>query len=106
MTFFPSASRHFVFLLALLIALFFALPDALFADGADPEPDAANRAFTSGNYDESAHLFQKIIDTRGYSASLCFNLANAEAQTTTSGSAPFSSWASVRSACAVFEPSR
>jgi tetratricopeptide (TPR) repeat protein len=50
------------------------------ADSADPELDAANRAYTYGNYDEAAGLFQKMVLTRGYSASLCFNLANAEAK--------------------------
>jgi hypothetical protein len=46
----------------------------------DPDLDAANRAYTYGNYEEAAGLFQKIIDRRGYSASLCFDLANAEAR--------------------------
>jgi len=47
---------------------------------ADSDLDAAQSAYTSGSYDQSAKLFQQIIATRGYSASLCFDLANAEAQ--------------------------
>jgi tetratricopeptide (TPR) repeat protein len=47
---------------------------------ADDQLDAANRAYTYGSYDEAARLFQQIIDTRGYSAPLCFDLANAEAR--------------------------
>ncbi len=47
---------------------------------ADEQLDAANRAYTTGSFEEAAGLFQKIVDTRGYSASLCFNLANAEAR--------------------------
>jgi hypothetical protein len=65
---------------ALALALAVAFPSALIADGADPDVDAANRAFTYGNYDESARLFEKIIADRGYSAALCFDLANAEAK--------------------------
>jgi tetratricopeptide (TPR) repeat protein len=47
---------------------------------AEDDLDAANRAYTYGSYDEAAGLFQKIIDARGYSAPLCFDLANAEAR--------------------------
>ena len=47
---------------------------------ADGDLDAANRAYANGSYDEAAGLFQKIVDQRGYSASLCFDLANAEAR--------------------------
>ena len=47
---------------------------------ADSDLDAANRAYTYGSYDEAAGLFQKIIESRGYSAALCFDLANAEAR--------------------------
>jgi tetratricopeptide (TPR) repeat protein len=64
----------------LLVLALLLFPLALRADSADPNLDAANRAYTSGNYEESARLFQQIIDTRGYSAPLCFNLANAEAR--------------------------
>jgi hypothetical protein len=74
--FFPSFRR--LALTLLLIASGFTT--YALADGADPELDAANRAFAYGNYDEAAGLFQKMILTRGYSASLCFNLANAEAK--------------------------
>ncbi|HUB66154.1 MAG TPA: hypothetical protein VL981_01560 [Candidatus Methylacidiphilales bacterium] len=47
---------------------------------ADVNLDQANKAYLRGNYEEAAALFQQIVDTRGYSAALCFNLANAEAR--------------------------
>jgi tetratricopeptide (TPR) repeat protein len=47
---------------------------------ADTTLDEANQAYFSGNYQEAAKLFQQIIDAHGYSAALCFNLANAEAR--------------------------
>jgi len=65
-------------LLCLLLALL--LPASLLADSPDTDLDAANRAYTSGSYDEAAKLFRQLIATRGYSAPLCFNLANAEAR--------------------------
>jgi tetratricopeptide (TPR) repeat protein len=65
----------------------FLFPFLLFADGADPQLDAANRAYANGSYDESARLFQQMVDTRGYSAPLCFDLANAEAQAGHTGAA-------------------
>ena len=66
-------------LLRLVVALFVL---ALFATGvrADDDLDAANRAYTAAQYDDAATQFQKIIDQRGYSAALCFDLANAEAR--------------------------
>ena len=64
--------------------LLFLVPFLLHAD---TELDAANRAYTYGNYDESAKLFQQIIATRGYSAPLCFDLANAEAKAGHTGAA-------------------
>jgi hypothetical protein len=70
---------HFLFL-AVLSVLLTTCPSFLRADGTDPDLDAANRAFTYGSYEESAQLFQKIIAARGYSAALCFDLANAEAK--------------------------
>jgi len=70
MNFFPQAWR--------LFALLLVCPFILHADSADPEFDAANRAYTYGGYEESAKLYQQIISTRGYSAPLCFGLANAE----------------------------
>jgi len=73
MNLFLHSFRVFVLSLSLF-------PILLRADGSDPELDAANRAYTYGSYDESARLFQKIIATRGYSASLCFDLANAESR--------------------------
>ena len=45
---------------------------------ADTDLDAANQAYSSGNYEEASRLFQQIIDARGYSTALCFDLANAE----------------------------
>jgi len=77
MTYPLSSLRLFALLLALLAASFSL---HLQADSSDPELDAANRAYTYGSYDEAAGLFQKIILNRGYSAALCFNLANAEAK--------------------------
>lgn len=48
------------------------------ADNVDTELDAANRAYQAGHYDESARLFRQLVDTRGYSAPLLFDLGNAE----------------------------
>jgi tetratricopeptide (TPR) repeat protein len=59
----------------------------LLADGNDADLDAANRAYTAGSYDDAAKLFQQIITTRGYSAPLCFDLANAEARAGHTGDA-------------------
>jgi tetratricopeptide (TPR) repeat protein len=42
--------------------------------------DAANRDYTEGHYDQAASQFQDLIQAHGYSAALCFNLANAEAK--------------------------
>ena len=70
----------FLHQLRLLTFSLFLSPFLLHAGGSDPELDAANHAYTDGSYDESAKLFQQIIATRGYSASLCFDLANAEAR--------------------------
>ena len=42
--------------------------------------DTANQAYMAGRYDEAARGFQELINANGYSASLCFNLANAEAK--------------------------
>jgi tetratricopeptide (TPR) repeat protein len=66
------------FLLFLLLAL--GLIPAVRADGPGDELDAANRAYTEGRYDEAARQFQELIQARGYSAPLCFDLANAEAK--------------------------
>ena len=78
--FLAGAFRLFTFSL-------FLFPFFLHADGPDPDLDAANRAYTSGSYDESAKLFQQIIAARGYSAPLCFDLANAEARAGHTGAA-------------------
>jgi tetratricopeptide (TPR) repeat protein len=64
----------------LLTFSLFLFPLLLRADVSDPDLDAANRAYRAGSYEESARLFQQIIATRGYSAPLCFDLANAEAR--------------------------
>ena len=71
-------------LLALSLFLF---PFHLHATGSDSDLDAANRAYNSGSYDASAKLFQQIIASHGYSASLCFDLANAEARAGHAGAA-------------------
>jgi tetratricopeptide (TPR) repeat protein len=72
---------------AFCLFIFFLIPFLLHADGSDSELDAANRAYTYGSYDESAKLFQQIIAARGYSAPLCFDLANAEARAGHAGTA-------------------
>ena len=40
--------------------------------------ESANRAFQTGHYEDAARLFQDAISLRGYSAPLCFDLANAQ----------------------------
>jgi tetratricopeptide (TPR) repeat protein len=47
---------------------------------ADDDLAAANQAYATGSYEEAASLFQKLVDQRGFSAPLCFDLANAEAR--------------------------
>jgi tetratricopeptide (TPR) repeat protein len=42
--------------------------------------DAANQAYTEGHYDQAARQFQELIEEHGYSAPLCFDLANAESK--------------------------
>jgi len=78
-----------IFLHPLRLFAFFLLlfPHLVYGDASDPELDAANRAYTNGSYDESARLFQQIIAARGYSAPLCFDLANAEARAGRTGAA-------------------
>ena len=68
---------HFLkgFWLSLLLSVVF-----IATSRGDNDLAAANRAYASGSYDEAAGLFQKIVDQRGFSAPLCFNLANAEAR--------------------------
>jgi len=70
-----------------LLLAFFLLPFLLHAQSPDPDLDAANRAYTDGKYEQSAQLFQQLIHARGYSAQLCFNLANAEAKSDHVGAA-------------------
>jgi tetratricopeptide (TPR) repeat protein len=65
--------RFHVCLVLLLVAL-------LSCRAADEALDAANRAYTYGSYDEAAQQFARIIQQRGYSAALCFDLGNAEAR--------------------------
>jgi tetratricopeptide (TPR) repeat protein len=67
----------FGFFLASLLIL---LPAPARAQGDDVSLGAANQAFEDGRYDEAARLFQQLIEQRGYSAPLCFNLGNAEAK--------------------------
>jgi tetratricopeptide (TPR) repeat protein len=81
---FPGLRSPLVLPSILVLALFLFFGFALHADD---DLDAANHAYTSGSYAEAAHLFQQIIDKRGYSASLCFDLANAEAQVGHTGNA-------------------
>ena len=67
--------------LFLLLALVLVTTLGAFAqDSADDPLDAANQAYTEGHYDQAARAFQDLIQSRGYSAPLCFDLANAEAK--------------------------
>jgi tetratricopeptide (TPR) repeat protein len=77
---------HF-FLRPLRLFAFLLFPFLLHAEGSDSELDAANSAYTYGGYDESAKLFQQMITARGYSAPLCFDLANAEEKAGHTGAA-------------------
>ena len=54
---------------------------------ADDDLSAANSAYAGGSYEEAAGLFQKIVDQRGFSAPLCFDLANAQARAGHAGQA-------------------
>ncbi len=63
----------------LYLFAFTLLPLLLHADTKE-DFEAANRAYTYGSYDEAAKLFQALVDSQGYSAPLCFNLANAQAR--------------------------
>jgi tetratricopeptide (TPR) repeat protein len=58
--------------------LFVLAAAILRADPAGDALDAANQAYTAGHYEEAARGFQELINAHGYSAPLCFNLANAE----------------------------
>ena len=44
---------------------------------ASSDLDAANRSFARGQYSDAARQYQKIIDAKGYSAPLLFDLGNA-----------------------------
>jgi hypothetical protein len=69
--------RFFSFLPAATFAALLFFP-VLRADPVDTRLDEANRAFQDGRTDEAVVLFQQLITDRGYSAPLCFDLANAE----------------------------
>lgn len=73
------------FALRLIFSLFLSLAGAR-AD-TTVTLDAANEAYGQGRYDEAITLFQQLIESQGYSASLCFNLANAEAKAGHAGQA-------------------
>jgi len=87
MYFFPNRLRFLSHTFRLFAFSLFLFPFLLHADSSDSELDAANRAYTYGSYDESAKLFQQIITMRGYSAPLCFDMANAEAHAGHTGAA-------------------
>jgi tetratricopeptide (TPR) repeat protein len=76
------SARFYVGLIFLTLFTF-----TVHAGAPDPDLDAANRAFTAGDYDTAAKLFQQIIATRGYSAAVCFDLANAESKAGRTGDA-------------------
>jgi hypothetical protein len=42
--------------------------------------DAANQAYIEGHYNDASRQFQELIKAHGYSAPLCFDLANSEAK--------------------------
>lgn len=65
-------------LLSLIILAATLGASAARADEADADLDAANRAYQAGHYDESARLFNGLIQARGYSAPLLFDAGNAE----------------------------
>ncbi len=66
--------------IGLLLLLILTAGRTACADTASDALDAANQAYTAGRYEEAARGFQELIQAHGYSASLCFNLANAEAK--------------------------
>jgi tetratricopeptide (TPR) repeat protein len=80
----PRKATSFGAIAVLVMMVIFSQP---FLRAADAELDAANLAYTSGSYEQSAKLFQQIISARGYSAPLCFDLANAEAKAGNTGAA-------------------
>ena len=61
-----------------LIFLAGTLLSAARADEVDATLDTANQAYQAGHYDESARLFDELIEARGYSAPLLFDAGNAE----------------------------
>jgi hypothetical protein len=75
-----KARPPFLLFVALFLgALLFLRPSAArAADDADAQLDAANRAYQAAHAADAARLFSQLITDRGYSAPLCFDLANAE----------------------------
>ena len=63
-----------------IILCLLALAPSLRADAPGDALDNANRAYTEGHYEEAARQFQELIQANGFSAPLCFDLANAEAK--------------------------
>jgi tetratricopeptide (TPR) repeat protein len=63
-----------------MVAFLFVAALSLRAAPSSDALDAANQAYTAGRYDEAARGFQELINANGFSAPLCFNLANAEAK--------------------------
>lgn len=61
-----------------LLLLFLLLPFLVRAAEVDDLFAAANQAYSSGQYEQAAQLYQQIIDQNGYTPSLCLNLGNAE----------------------------
>ena len=56
------------------LAMGFARP----ACGHEPEFDAANQATAQGKWDEAVRGYESVTASRGYSAPVLFNLANAQ----------------------------
>jgi len=80
-------------LFVLLILLFsfdfsFSSPAVSFAnDTASISFQQGNAAYSRGDYDEAIRIFEKIISTHGFSASVLYNLGNSYAQSNKIGKA-------------------
>lgn len=75
--------KSFFVLLALIFSFDFSLssPAVAFAnDTASISFQQGNAAYSRGDYDEAIRIFEKIISTHGFSASLLYNLGNSYAQ--------------------------
>jgi hypothetical protein len=68
-----AARAPIVAVVALVVGLLALEPLA----AASPSLDVANRAFADGRYAEAVHQYQALIDERGYSAPVLFDLGNA-----------------------------